>query len=95
VQRLRVIRLIRSPNALGAGLLAITNRRRTQYYVFKEMRCDIGGRGFAVHRLGLASVYHVRVHTPRDSTCECLGYLRHGYCKHIEGLRALIGHQLL
>jgi hypothetical protein len=95
VQPSRVIRLIRPPDAFGVGLLSITNKHRTQYYVFKEIACDIGGRGFAVHRLGLASLYHVRIHAPRDSTCECLGFLRHGHCKHIQGLSALIGHQLL
>jgi hypothetical protein len=55
-----------------------------------EVPCEIGGRGFAVHRLGLGTVYHVRVGDPADSTCECLGFLRWGRCKHVAGLRALI-----
>jgi hypothetical protein len=91
----RLIRLIRRPDDLGVGVFAITKNHRTYYYVFKEIRCDIGGRGFAVHRLGLANLYHVRVGTPRQSSCECLGFLSRGRCKHVQGLAALIGHALL
>jgi hypothetical protein len=91
----RVIRLIRPPGNDGVGIFSITDRNRTQDYVFKEIRCDIGGRGFAVHRIGLADLYHVRVGAPRDSSCECLGFLRHGHCRHIQGLAALIGHDVL
>jgi hypothetical protein len=91
----RVIRLVRRPDAEGVGVFAITRKDRTDYYVFKEIPCAIGGRGFAVHRLGLADLYHVRIAGPRQSTCECLGYLRHGRCKHVQGLSALIGHGMV
>ena len=91
----RVIRLIRAPDALGVGVFAIIERKDTQFYVFKEIPCEIGGRGFAVHRLGLGNLYHVRVGAPNDCSCECLGFLRHGRCKHIQGLAALIGHDAL
>lgn len=91
----RVIRLLRSPDAAHPGLFSITQKRQTYYYVFREIPCDIGGRGFAVHRLGLASLYHVRVGGPRESSCECLGFLSRGRCKHVLGLTALIGHGLL
>ena len=92
---LRVIRLIRRPDRDGVGVLSIVNKGQTQYYVFKEITCDIGGRAFVVHRLGLANLYHVRVGEPRDCSCECLGFLRHGHCKHVQGLAALIGHEVL
>ena len=91
----RTIRLLRAPRPTDAGILSITSDRRTTYYVFREIACAIGGRGFAVHRLGLGNLYHVRVGAPRESSCECLGVLRHGRCKHIQGLSALIGHELL
>ena len=91
----RVIRLIRRPGHDGVGLFSITKDQRTYYYVFKEIPCNIGGRGFEVHRLGLASVYHVRVSAPRESSCDCLGFLSRGRCKHVQGLAALIGHNLL
>ncbi|MSU78168.1 MAG: hypothetical protein EXS16_08735 [Gemmataceae bacterium] len=91
----RLIRLVRQPDDRGVGVFAITKDARTQYYVYCEIRCDIGGRGFAVHRLGLAELYYVRIGSPIESSCECLGFLRHGYCKHVQGLSALIGHGLL
>lgn len=90
----RVIRLARPPDALGVGVFSIRNKI-TQFYIFKEIPCEIGGRGFVVHRMGLAEVYHVRVGKRRDCSCECLGFLRHGKCKHIQGLAALIGHELI
>jgi hypothetical protein len=91
----RSIRLMQVPRPGDVGVLRICKDRQTHYYVFKEIRCDIGGRGFAVHRLGLGQLYHVRVGGLRDSSCDCLGFLRHGRCKHVLGLSALIGHGLL
>ncbi len=90
-----VVQLLRPPDATGVGLMCITANRRTHHYVFKEIHCAIGGRGFALHRLGLANLYHVRIGTPRDCSCECMGFLAHGHCKHVQGLAALIGHGLL
>ncbi|MBM3995533.1 MAG: hypothetical protein FJ303_15465 [Planctomycetes bacterium] len=89
------IRLLRRPKADGVGIFAITKKNRTNFYVFKEVPCDIGGRGFAVHRLGLADLYHVRIGTSSESTCECMGFLSRGRCKHIQGLAALIGHGMI
>jgi hypothetical protein len=48
-----------------------------------------------MHRLGMGTVYHVRVSTPQDCTCECIGFYRHGNCKHIQGLLALVGHGMI
>ena len=91
----RVIRLVCPPDAFGVGVFAITHKERTQFYVFKEIPCAIGGRAFAVHRIGLANLYDVHIGSSADSSCECLGFLRHGKCKHIQGLSALIGHGVL
>jgi hypothetical protein len=91
----RSIRLLRLPEGRRPGILAITKDRTTHYYVFKEIACDIGGRAFAVHRLGLGHLYHVRVGAPRDCSCECMGYLHRRRCKHVLGLPALTGHGLL
>jgi hypothetical protein len=86
----RTISLVRQPDATGVGVFRITAGTRAEHYVFREIRCDIGGRGFEVHKLGLGDLYHVRVGRRRDCSCECLGFLRHGHCRHIAGLLALL-----
>jgi len=91
----RAIALVRSPTTDGIGVFRITVGAKAQFYTFKEIPCDIGGRGFVVHRLGLGTVYHVRVGVPADSSCECLGWLRHDHCKHVLGLKALIARALV
>jgi hypothetical protein len=91
----RSIRLLRSPGSRDAGLMAITSERKTNYYAFHEIPCEIGGRAFALHRLGLGNLYNVRVGRSADCSCECLGFLQHGRCKHILGLLALTGHELI
>lgn len=89
----RAIRLLRSPSADGVGVFLITAGRRTDLYTFCEIPCEIGGRGFAVHKLGLGTLYHVRVGEREDCECECLGFLRHGRCRHVLGLLALARHE--
>ena len=90
--RERTIRLIRPPTLDGVGVFVITVGRTTTFYTFHEIPCFIGGRGFAVHRLGLGNLYHVRIGRRLDCSCECLGFLSHGRCKHILGLLALARH---
>jgi hypothetical protein len=86
----RTIRLVHAPDADGVGAFSITVGRQTCHYAFREIRCDIGGRGFAIHRLGLGTLYHARVGRPSDWSCECTGFLFRGYCRHVLGLMALI-----
>ena len=91
----RTIRLVRQPTNDGVGVFQITVDRQSQFYTFREIRCEIGGRGFAVHRLGLGNLYHVRIGRPVDCSCECLGFLYRSSCRHILGLRALVAEGLL
>jgi hypothetical protein len=91
----RVIRLVRPTTLDGVGVFLVRERRRSTYYTLHEIPCAIGGRGFEVHRLGLGTLYHVRVGEPHDCSCECLGFLRWGRCRHVLGLRALIKRGLL
>jgi hypothetical protein len=91
----RVIRLIRPTTLDGVGVFSVRAGTRTTFYTLHEIRCDIGGRGFEVHRLGLGQLYHVRVGGPPDCSCECLGFLRHGRCRHVLGLLALVKRGLL
>jgi hypothetical protein len=86
----RTIRLARERDADGVAVFEVTAGRETAFYAVREVVCDIGGRGFEVHRLGLGTLYHVRVGTPSECSCECKGFLYHGQCRHVLGLLALI-----
>jgi len=86
----RIVRLVSPPTATDVGVLAIQDRQRTTFYVFREISCEIGGRAFAMHKLGLGTLYHVRVGAREDCSCECMGFLAHSTCKHILALDALI-----
>ena len=86
----RSIRLVRPIGPDGVGVFCVRAKREEAYYVMVELPCDIGGRGFAVHRLGLGNLYHVRIGEPRECTCECTGFLYRNQCRHILGLKALI-----
>jgi hypothetical protein len=91
----RSILLVRPPGLDGVGVFRITVGPRSWFYTIREIRCEIGGRGFAVHRLGLGTLYHVRVGRPEECSCECLGHLRYGRCRHVMGLLALIKRGML
>jgi hypothetical protein len=86
----RTITLVRAQDRRGVGVFCIAVGKKSQFYTFREIPCEIGGRGFAVHRLGQGTLYHVRVGEPEDRSCECMGFLRWGHCKHVSGLMALI-----
>ena len=86
----RSIRLVRHPSIDGVGVCCLTMGRERTYYTFVEIPCEIGGRGFAVHKLGMGTLYHVRIGSAEEDSCECLGFLRHGYCRHVLGLQALV-----
>ncbi|MGL4550037.1 MAG: SWIM zinc finger family protein [Gemmataceae bacterium] len=88
--RERSIGLVRPPDGTGVAVLRLTAGGEAAYYTLREIVCEIGGRGFAVHRTGLGTLYHVRVGEPEDCDCDCLGFLRHGHCKHVMGLLALV-----
>jgi hypothetical protein len=91
----RSIRLVRPPDVSGVGVFRIADKKAAVYYVFRQIPCEIGGRGFVVHRLGLGDLYHVRIGADHECSCECLGFLAHGQCKHIEGLLTLARHGLI
>lgn len=86
----RTVRIARPRNADGVGMFCIEIDGKAQFYTFCEIRCEIGGRGFALHRSGQGDLYHVRVGAPEDTSCECMGFLRWSRCKHTAAIAALI-----
>jgi hypothetical protein len=86
----RSIRLVRPPDRSGVGVFSVTAGGEETFYTMREIPCAIGGRGFALHRTGLGTLYHVRVGAPEECSCECLGFLAHGHCRHVLGLLALM-----
>ncbi len=91
----RTVRLVQAPTAAAPGVFCVRDPQRLTYYVFREIPCEIGGRGFGVHKLGLGTLYHVRVGRRADCSCECLGFLSRGSCRHVLALLALHRHGLL
>ena len=89
----RTIRLIEKPQNDGVGRFCISERKKETHYSFREIHCDIGGRGFIVQRQDAVETYHVRIGKPAECGCECRGFLRHGHCKHIVGLLALVENE--
>src|SRR5262245_38595025 len=88
----RTIRLMRPPGPEGVAMICVSVGEESTVYSVMEIPCEIGGRGFVVHKTGLGTLYHVRVsNNPVDCSCECNGFLYRTYCRHILGLLALIG----
>lgn len=94
MRRQATVQIVR-PLGVEAGILRISEGSKTAFYAFAEIACAIGGRGFAVHRLGLGPLYHVRIGAPAECSCECLGFLRHGRCKHVRALLTLVERGLI
>ena len=71
------------------AVLSLTVGKESCNYAFREIRCDIGGRAFELWKLDIADMttYHVRCgEAGKHASCECKGFLRWGYCKHVEAI---------
>ena len=87
----RSVRLEVGPEGNGLGIVRITVGKEYADYFLTILPADFG-RGFAVEKIGLTCndpAYHVNIDCEKR-TCECKGFLRHGHCKHADGLAALI-----
>src|SRR5205807_2565568 len=88
---------------LAGEVLKLTVGQSTDVYAFRQLPADFGvgaqvtkqepvrdeaGRLVEVRD---GEVYHVLAN-PKDGrhSCDCLGFLRHGHCKHVEALSALL-----
>ena len=87
----RRIRLEVPPEGDALGIVRIWVGAEHADYFLTPIPADFG-RGFRVEKIGLQvndPPYHVNIDGERRS-CECKGFLRHGHCKHADGLAALI-----
>lgn len=68
------------------GWALVVGSRSSDEYRAEEIACDIDRcRGFRIEKYD-GTAYDVLINTdvPRRSSCECLGFLRHGYCRHLD-----------
>jgi hypothetical protein len=70
------------------GVVRITVGSKEADYFLTPLATDFG-RGFLLEKIGHEESYHVNLNGPQ-STCECKGFLKHGHCKHRDGLAALV-----
>ena len=74
------------PSPGGWGFFSLRTRSKSKKWVrygFREVFCEIGGRGFIV--VGGDEPYAVQI-SDDGSSCECLGFLSSGWCRHYAGL---------
>lgn len=87
-QLARFARLSREAAGDFLAIRQVFARRPDSFDVYKvEPIAADYGRGLVLHKPDGTS-YCVNLSGP-DSTCDCLGHLAHGHCKHVESLRAL------
>lgn len=83
------------------GLVQLTRGRSTGLYAVGELACDRPGRWFTLAKVeggsdGEASGYTVGLtYGGAAGQCECRGHLRHGHCRHVEGLGRLLSEGVL
>jgi hypothetical protein len=92
----RLARLIGKPTVNDSALLTLCVGGKQTDYLVRVMPSDFG-EAFRLSKLvdegdGPAAggeVYDVLFENEFDHRCECREFLRHGYCKHIDSLKAL------
>ena len=90
-QLVRTIRMMRLIDLDGVGVFCITVGDTNTFYTVHELPCAIGGRGFAVHRTGLGSLYHVRIGEPERALRLLAGDVGAGTCFARATLAAAVG----
>ncbi len=86
----RFVRLCIRPEGTAPGIVRLTVGSEGADYFLTELPADFG-RGFTLEKVGIDAAGRYAANIDGDSrTCECKGHLRHGHCKHADGIAALI-----
>lgn len=90
----KAITLIHQPQGRGMpGVFRFRADEQYTYYLFREISCDIGGRGWEVWRFTASEPYHVRTgYVGSCLGCSCTGFAQNGLCRHVLALQNLV-HQ--
>src|SRR6266496_2573618 len=87
----RSIAVVSDPTPNGAVLVKLTQDRTVSYYWLTRVKADFG-EAFTVEKDEDGSAgerYDVNLSATGDS-CTCKGHTYGGYCKHVDGIRALV-----
>ena len=88
----RFARLCVKPDGKNPGVVKLIVGKESADYLLTPIPADFG-RGFEVLKIGLEAngepPYHVNLDGDKR-TCDCKGGLKHGHCKHADGIAALI-----
>jgi hypothetical protein len=80
------------------GVIVVTDGKgRSSYYDLVEVLCQFEGcRGFSLTKFSPdRPQYHVLLGcNDQDCNCDCPGFSRWSHCKHVSGVRSLIGGDL-
>src|SRR5262245_17724673 len=86
-------RSVRLMQVGGAQVLAITKGKDVTFYGLVELDHGFGQAAFRLSKAnrgnGPGEEYDVLIDGARSS-CECLGFLSHRHCKHLESIDALV-----
>jgi hypothetical protein len=90
VKPARFVQLCIRPEGKAPGVVRLTVGAQGADYFLTTIPADFG-RGFMLEKVGIDAAGKYAVNIDGDGrTCECKGHLRHGHCKHSDGLAALI-----
>jgi hypothetical protein len=87
----RSVRLALPTSAINPfAVIVVMVGLRAEDYLVRPLASDFG-LAFLVQKVfdPNYSTYHVCLNG-RQSTCDCLGYARYGFCKHVLALEALV-----
>jgi hypothetical protein len=87
----RSARVFVRPDGNQAGVVRLTVGKDHADYLVRRLASDFGD-AYRLDKVGVfgdTSSYDVNL-CDAGRTCECAGFLRHGHCKHVDGLAALI-----